>query len=450
MRIMENEAMSIALDDLKEIPVEDKMMFFISNRKRTPICTFAIVLKENVDKSILNRALLDTLRVYPQYYYTTVIYDNDLYLVKNEEKVEVYLYTGTSCELGTAETNHYLFCVRYAEDTIMVTLSHGIGDGQVSFDFAKTLLYYYLTEKGHSIDTEGMIRIDPADSMNWTPQHDFERYRDPKATPFWTCKPRPVFNIREEAWSKDEFMYSTYRISGSLPELMDIVKRVQASPVPLVSSLISQAIYRCYDVAKEEQVVVHVPVDMRKMYQINSRNNFISTVYVPYERRCMDMPIDIQVTIARGIMDLQMQKENFDFYISQVSEHFGFLSDKNISVSDKMAYCNQGIEKSTSDTFTYFYTYVAAIHLPLQMQDLIKDIYFTTVPQDFPFGISMSTYEDTFSLFCSQSFKSDSLVRRMVDVFKEYGIDVTLENLGVFQGDYYRADRQREVCLSFN
>ena len=115
-------------------------------------------LHRAVDPEKLRAAVERTMRAFPRLTLRPYLDENAALVMRpNDAPVAVYPMDSPAAELGSEDSNGYMFRVMYADDSIRVSMHHSLGDGRTAFGVLYTVVFYYLQACGVLIDPQGLL-----------------------------------------------------------------------------------------------------------------------------------------------------------------------------------------------------------------------------------------------------------------------------------------------------
>lgn len=279
-------------------------VFSLDEQKNNNIFRISIILKEKVNPVILKEALLRTLKTYPSYkvriregFFWSYLETNKKLPVIEEEK-EI------PCKnINFRKNNDYLFKVTYFDKKINLDIFHVLTDGLGATIFLKSLLYNYLNIK-YNLKTKEKEMIHDIFSI----QDQYLKSVDKRFV--YKEKLKKAFMIKE----KSNLLHNkTYHYILDLKEFKKISKKKNISITEYLTALYIYAIYKTiYKKSSNRDIIVAIPIDLRKHYQVFAFSNFFTCMY-----------IDGNIQEKQGV--------TFDKIVNQVHEEFkNKLTENNI------------------------------------------------------------------------------------------------------------------------
>lgn len=425
--------------ELTKIGLSNETFYYGFSGKKTTDIIMNAKLKSDVNVPALNKALRYTVMAYPLLGKKIVVKNGNIYYTDNEETPMVYKWDNNIYKLGTSDTNYFLFRVMYKKDEIIMFIHHGLIDGKGTLEVINILLSYYVDFSNDSEEKSEETLVN--DSAVITPdiKNDedlYEKYGDVKQEPFYIYKNKGAFVIPEQYYAEDDPTCRKFKIVCKLKDVLKLAKRSQSTPVPVMSTIISEAIQNVYG-EEEKDITAYVPVDLRKMFNFDTISNSVIAITLPYSSRLNGKEMDVKCTVLRGIMDLQIQKENFIYRMGQ--QVAGSRQRENLDMSAEMKqkiYIDR-LKKGSRSLYTYLLSYVGKIEFPDRVKNVISDFHLSLPAYLVPLNVIVCTDEENLILSCTQNFKTDKIIKKIVEIMNDKGIEVSYEDLGEIHTDSF-------------
>lgn len=246
-------------------------VFSLDEKRNNNTFRLSVILKEKIDPKVLEQATIQTLNTYPSYKVKikTGFFWN--YLEMNEKVPIIKKEKGIPCEsIHFKENNDYLFKVTYFYNKINLDIFHVLTDGLGASKFFKELLYNYLDLKYHlKINSRIKTKVDPVQDENL-------KNVDKKLISNKYYK--KAFFIKEKS---NLLNNKTYHYILDLQKFKTICKKKNASITEYLTALYIYAIYQTvYDKKSSKDIIVSIPIDLRKYYNVESFSNFFTCMSV--------------------------------------------------------------------------------------------------------------------------------------------------------------------------
>ncbi len=262
---------------------------------------------KKVHGSPLNRALTETMRRYPYFSTRLIEKGGDFYIVQNDVS-PVARKTKTLAALGGAQCGYHLIDITYFERSVYLSFHHALCDGRGVKPFAETLVWYYCKfAYGNEKTIEG-VRLAGEPLLPGETDDPFLETYDYDTTKNFISLPRDAFSLPESAEPSDG---ADYRFEASIPhdEFMAACKRENATPVILLSLLVSRAVAEvCPDYDKP--INANIATDMRKeLGHPNTFKNCVKSIILPYGRDFAALSTKAQATRYRELLNAQRDRD---------------------------------------------------------------------------------------------------------------------------------------------
>ncbi|HIT58856.1 MAG TPA: hypothetical protein IAC39_03995 [Candidatus Faeciplasma pullistercoris] len=370
--------------------------------------------KQKVSGSFLNQALLQTCRRYP-YINTKLIEKNgDFYIVQNEQSM-IARRTKQLVRLGHISCGYHLVDITYYDDSIFVSFHHALCDGRGIMPFIETLIYYYCNLKyGSKKPPEGVRLAEdpllPGETVDpFLQEYDFDQNKK------FIELSRDAYAIPENVPSEE---ITNYRYEVKIPaeQYMKLCKKNNATPVILLSLLMSRAITELYP-DYDKPVNANIATDMREALDCpNTFKNCVKSMILPYSREFSKKTLTEQATEYREILKAQRDR---DFCRKEANAMLGLF--------DKLDSFNSYEEKQKMMAFfegmtlnTYIISYLGQFKLGENAQYIDEIHLYNSGTTGL--GINMISCGEYFVLDFKQNFASDKYVKAFTAQIDKLGV----------------------------
>lgn len=264
----------------------------------------SVVLKEEIQPEVLQKALDMTLPRFPTYKAAIRKGLFWRYLEPNERPGPfVQEDVKNPCQpMHFKANNRYLVRVYYFRNRIALEAHHSLGDGTGGMCVLQTLTATYLRLLGHDEIQNGGFVLDIAGMPESEELEDaYMRYANAKV-----CPPRlqeKAYRVRGTA----EPFYTLNIIDGimSVSEVMEVAKRYQATITEYLNAVLLQALLTKQ--LKEGRrhlrpVKIAMPVNLRRFFPSGTLRNFITMIYPGVDPRLGDYTFEEIVVQVHNYM----------------------------------------------------------------------------------------------------------------------------------------------------
>lgn len=381
--------------------------------------TFRVELrmKDPVDGAVLTEAARSAIRRYPYYAIEVVPRDRELDIVFNDRPLTVTEGDTTPC-LCTQAANRHALAIAFTGSRIFLDVHHGLTDGTGMERFAKTLIYYYVTQKyAVRIPTEGIFTLETPISA--------EEYGDPFAhTPAPPPKPLSVYPA-EAAFDLGAFnpsgeRKSVFYLKVRESDLMHLARSNDGTPNALFSALLYRAIIKHHP-QPDRPVVGGVAVTMRNAYRVpQSGAGLVGITHIKYTDKVRAYPLDLLGTIGRGAILLQADEQNLLAGVAPKLQLVGYLKTIPDHLRRRMTYMH--LIGQTTALDTYSVSYVGK--KDWSCFDAYVDAYYTMAePGTGGLLLEVNTHNGWFNVCITQDFGSRRYVDTLMELLAENAVE---------------------------
>lgn len=276
----------------------------LQRRDFSSVYRLSVVLKEEIQPEVLQKALDMTLPRFPTYKAAIRKGLFWRYLEPNDRPGPfVQLDVKNPCQpMNFKGNNRYLVRVYYFRNRIALEAHHSLGDGTGGMCVLQTLTATYLRLLGHTdIQNTGFVL-----DINATPDPEeledaYMRYANAKV-----CPPRlqeKAYRVRGTA----EPFYTLNIIDGimSVSEVMAVAKRYHATITEYLNAVLLHALLKKQ--LEEPHIRLHpvkiaMPVNLRRFFPSITLRNFITMIYPGVDPRLGEYTFEEIVTQVQNYM----------------------------------------------------------------------------------------------------------------------------------------------------
>lgn len=302
--------------DLKWRKLDNTAKLFpvLSNKHRTNMYRVSAVLKEDVDRTILQQALEETLPWFDAFNVRLRKGFFWYYFEDNKRPILVEPETTYPCRyINPQEGNRYLFRVTYYKNRINLEAFHAITDGLGAFSFLKELTYCYLDLKNGRILRENERRTPSSECLQGVEDSYVKNYRALAAKSYSTIKafqvngeilPVGAMNIIHGYMDKDD--------------LKKVCIEKKASTTQIIAALLLYSIYQEFwkSSKKQRPLALNLPVNLRNFFGSETSVNFFAVTNIQFTPGKEEASFDEILRSVQKQMEEKITKENMQKIIS--------------------------------------------------------------------------------------------------------------------------------------
>lgn len=238
-------------------------IFSVDDKDNMNIFRYTIILRKNIDRYKLRQALKETLKVYSffkvkmnrGFFWNYLAFNYKEPVIEKEKNPKHYI--------NFKKNNDYLFRITYYENIIYLDVFHVLTDGLGAKEFLQTLVMNYL-----DVDDNFEIKLNK--------NNDYFDYRDQYLINY-DKKLRTKSNFSEayqfeDAYTKEATLYN---FSVNLNLMKVVCKKKGVTITEYITALYVYGLYlKSYNKKSKKDIVITVPIDLRKYYQVDTLSNF--------------------------------------------------------------------------------------------------------------------------------------------------------------------------------
>lgn len=399
----------------------------ISSNSRSSVFRVAVLLKQDVDRDILNAALRVTLPRFPSF---AVRMRKGLfwyYFDPNENVPEADLEQTPICRaINTEETKGYLFRVNYFKNRISLEVFHAITDGTGATLFLKTLVYQYLHLSGVEIATDdSILQCEEHPSVSEYEDSFGYNYDD-------TIKGKWAEEKAYQITGTRKAPDSVSVIHGIMPAsgLNTISKNAGATITEYIVALLIYSIYSMRLIGRGSKlpVKVSVPVNLRKFYPSRTLRNFSSYVNIGmlFSRVAFTFE-DILATVSKQLREEVMP----DKLMGKISANVN--AEKNIFLRMAPLMLKNVVLKTAVNMYgdalvTATLSNLGIIKVPDDMKEHIERFDFVLgAPSSNMLNCAVCTFEDKLVLSFTRVMEETEIEKFLFRFLSAKGMEITIE-----------------------
>lgn len=243
-------------------------LFSLDDKKNKNIFGYSIVLKENINKKILKEALNKTLENFRTFKVkmSKGIFWN--YLEENEKNIIIKKEDKVFYDhINTKENNDYLFKISYYKNKINLNIFHVLTDGVGALSFLKSIIYNYLNIKHNLTHYKNDEIVNVKDEF-------IKKYNK-------KYKEKFVFKKAFLLPYKKNNVSNTSHYIIKIEEIKKVCKSYNVTITEYLTALYIYSLFLSfYNNRNKKDIVVTIPINLRKYYNVNTISNFFSCMNV--------------------------------------------------------------------------------------------------------------------------------------------------------------------------
>lgn len=408
-----------------------KLFPSVVNRKNSSVFRISVVMKEEVDGSVLQKAVNHIYGRFPIFFtrMRSGIFWN--YMDELEHNFKVVEESGFPCGTIDMKNNDgYMLKIFYYHKRISFEAFHSLTDGSGGIEFVKTLVYYYLYFMGKEISPENKLLLTEDGVSLYESEDSFTKYYE-------------ELPDKTEQDKGDELSYEAYKITGTPFDLhgnnittgimsahaLNALAKAQGTTItPYLAAVLMQSIYKSgIKPGNKKPIVVAIPVNLRKLFPSKTLRNFFSVINLAYDpNRSMDLADVIGEFTAQ--LKAKTEKQCLQKNISDNVRYEQNVVTKFVPLFVKRVIIRFGFDMLGERKKTITLTNVGNVSIPTDMSRHVKYFEANIYPtHKSPINCAVCSVDDKLAISFSRTIIEPDIIRCFFSFLaNEAGLDVVL------------------------
>lgn len=405
----------------------------IASTRRSTVFRLSAKLSEKIEPKSLQKALEITIKRMP---YFKVHLHRGVFWYYFEEtdyipRIEPETYYPCMF-LNFHKEKTFPFRILYHQSYIHLEVSHSITDGTGALIFLKTLLvsYYKIKENICPQKLEGALQVEE-EVIESEGEDGFTKYYK-KGIPV----PKNIAvakNFPFELMEKGKY----YFITGISPlaDIKKIANTYNCTVTQLITSIYFMAIQDLNEVMMRKgdnrlngNIVMNLPVDLRKMFPSNTMRNFFVSVTPAVDFRLGHYELEEIIRYTKGYMSQNINPKDISRYISRNVRNERNPIIRLIPLSIKNLVMPYIYNHFGERLFTSSVSNLGLVKLPEEITDKVESIEFYPAPSERnKIKMCISTYNDKVYISFGSITKNTEVEKYFFRRLRKMGISIKIE-----------------------
>lgn len=238
-------------------------VFSMDDQNNTNIFRYSVILKQNINKNILKKAINKSLETFKSYkvkigsglFWNYLEYNSKEPIITKEDEIP--------CQhINFKRNNNYLFKITYYKNKINLDIFHVLTDGGGAKKFLKSIIYNYLSIK-HKLEYN-----ENQNNMSYQDQYLKNYDKSIKVKNNY----KPAYQLPGKI---NKNINNTYHYIVDLLKMKSVCKEHKVTITEYITALYIYAIYKSmYKKNTKKEIAITLPIDLRKYYQVDTLSNF--------------------------------------------------------------------------------------------------------------------------------------------------------------------------------
>lgn len=404
----------------------------ISSENMTNVYRIAAVMKEDVDRAILQEALNRILPQFPVFRMRMRAGMFWYYFEENRKSAPQVRVENSfpGAYINKSRNNQYMFRVTCYQNRINLEVFHALTDGFGGTVFLKELVYQYIrlrypeAMEGESNRLSPDVFLDSEDSYlrNYKkPGKERKKYSQDKGV-----------QIKGKELPADELgiIHGYVKVA----ELKAAAKRYHVTINTFLVSVYVYAIYKEYlrGNSSEEPISCVVPVNLRPYYDSHTMKNYFVMLNAAFQPEDREYTLEDVVKIIDADLKSKITKENLDEIVSYNVSNETNMINRWVPLFIKNFVMKRIYEASVHSNTTTL-TNIGNVELREKYRDYVQGFYcLLSMSLGMSIKIGVVSYNGIMTITFSSSLEDTGIQKRFFQILTKEGLEVGIETNGVY------------------
>jgi len=393
-----------------------------TSERDTKVFRFVCELKEEVDKDILQKALDNTISLFPMY--RSVLRRGVFwyYFESTDLKPLVVEEYRLPCSmLYYQNRRNLLFEVTYYNNRVNLEIYHALTDGTGAMGFLKTLLYYYITIKYQNDFCGNQPILDHDASFTQKMDDSFLKHYSGNSK-IDRIKLTKSYRITGRRYIDNRLKVIEGTMSAK--QVLELSHRYNTTMTVFLTALLMKAIYLDMPARNRKfPIRITVPVNLRTYFPSVTARNFFATINVGYHFDKNSDQLEDIVRVVKECFDEELKEEKIRKHMNRLMalEYNVFMRIVPLALKDYVLRIanylnNRGITAALSN--------IGKVSMPKEFAPYINIFEcFTSArrPQ-----ICMCTIDDKLVISFASPFVGTDIQKNFFRMLTQEGIDISI------------------------
>lgn len=390
-------------------------VFSLDKESNNNTFRLSIILKEKIDFKILSIALNKSLNNYPSYKVKikSGLFWNYLKFNKETLKIEKNIPFD---RINFKKNNGYLFKLTYTGNQINLDVYHVLTDGLGAINFLKDIVCNYLNIKYNIKENkkEKNNLIEDANIINADKKLITNKYKN------------KVFLIKEKCNIKKN---KTKHYILDLKQIKIICKKNKVSISEYLTAIYIYAIYKTiYNKSSNKDIVVSIPIDLRKYYNVESLSNFFTCMSIESNVKNKTVSFDEILKQVHKEFKNKLTSDNVKKYLARDVKLGTNIGIKIIPLFIKKSFIRH-FGKILNQSSTTTLSNIGVIKFDEVYNKYIDNVYaLVSINKYQKIKCTICSYENNLNIIINSNLITNKLEDEFCELLKEHIGKIKLES----------------------
>ena len=410
---------------------------YLYRSKGLPSEVYEIRFKTEIEQALLEWAVSDTILRYPYFSVKLVERKGDFYYLKNDLPLQAF-HMNELVPLGGKKNNYHLMGVNYDGKLLMVSFHHGLTDGRGAKNFVETLVqfywdYYKQKKEATAGEIEGSLNDISKKHHAKIENLSVDEYKDPFVEKYdLEGSQGKVHGLERKAMKLPEMTdksgHRRYELRFPQKEFMDVCKQYGASPIILLSILMSRGIQKVHP-ENDIPINSNFPMDARKILGCDRTfKNCVKSMSLPYRKSDAEMSVKELASKYKELLEAQKDHDycakefnNIIMFLGLIGHFHSFKGrQKLLSFMENLA------------LDTYLISYIGQFDVP---DGFVDSVHLYSSCTD-GLVLNMTCQSGAFIIDLTQDFEGYMYADALKGEFEREGISIEMSGEILFETPY--------------
>ncbi len=382
----------------------------VSNKKDPKVFRFVCILKEDIDKNVLQESINEALNFFPNFrsvlkqgFFWHYLETTDFNPIVKEEKKDI------CSPIYSKKKKKLLFRVNYYKNRINLEVYHALTDGTGALEFLKTIVHIYISKKYEFKE----FNFDYDASLNEKSSDSFNKY--------YIFQLNKIDNLEKIYQIKGEKLNKIRVINGCMntKDMINLAHKYNTTLTSLIASIYILAIKENMNLKDENKfITIDIPVNLRKYFKSQTARNFFSVIKLKYKG---SNNLEDIIKYVDNYLKEELKKENLFKAMNKYAtfEHNFLIRLVPLFIKNIVLKVIMKFVKTTTTV-----TNLGIVKVDDSIKDYIDsfEVYVSTDK----IQISMCSYYDKLNISFTSIFDSMDIIKDFYRKLSSFGIEIII------------------------
>ncbi len=416
--------------DWRRLDNSAKIFPISAGKKYSTVFRFSVLLKEKIDKSILEKAVDNTLEKYKSFKVRMIEGFFWYYFEENTKKIRIEEERDYPCEyIDPRRNKEYLFKITYFESKINIDIFHSLTDGNSGMMFFKEIIYSYLELKYSDVLNEEERKLRKIE-LDFDTEDSYIQNYDKDIKTKMVSKKAYILKGKKIGLNAKSVIHQII----NLEELKEESKKYEITITGYLTAVLIYSIYKENYLKNKKKnknpIKICIPINLKKYFNSKTLSNFFSYMTLEADMNRISEFDQIIEFVKKEFVQKLKEEEILKTMSANVKIGTNPFITRVPLVLKKLFVRLSYIEirKYTTTTFSN----VGRIGVIGKYQDYIEYFMMMIAPEPVEkIKCSSCSFENKMVFTFTSILKNNDIEKGFYEFLKERKINVKIESNGV-------------------